>query len=183
LAWSKTTHALAYKSSKVDWRALRLAAALKASVEQMDLLLSDFENAMRIMGTSPWQEIDKKNQIQDRFISLQDQIPTEAWPKDVSRFVENIYSLIELLQKHERWKSRVKDADIYLPALAKIEEYVTAQPLDMFPRSISLFQLVLGILTAIYEFPAETAVWFPISSELELLFPHVIAISNRFAFV
>src|SRR5262249_6681256 len=77
LAWSRTTHALAYKSSRVDWRALRLAAALKASVEQIDLLLSDFENAMKGIGEAPWREIEKKKQIQDLFLisEIRDCIP------------------------------------------------------------------------------------------------------------
>lgn len=183
LAWSKTTHALAYKSSRIDWRALRLAAALKATVEQMDLLLSDFDNAMKLLGTSPWYEVERKRQIQDSFLTIQDQIPSEAWPKDLSRFVENCYSLIEKLQKHEQWRKRERGLDIYVNALTEIRKFVETQTLDVFPRSVSLFQLVLGILTKVYEFPPDSDAWFPITAELESLFPNVKAITTRFEFV
>ena len=97
LAWSKTTHALAYKTSRIDWKALRLAASLKASVEQMDLLLSDFSNAMSCMGESPWREIQRKHSIQEFFLGNRSNIPTEVWPKDLSRFINNCYALFEIL--------------------------------------------------------------------------------------
>lgn len=184
LAWSKTTHALAYKSSRIDWRALRLAAALKASVEQMDLLLSDFENAMKLLGTSPWYEVEKKSQIQEAFLSIREKIPSEVWPKDLSRFVENCYSLIERLQKHEKWRTRERNRlDIYANALTEIQQFVDTQTLDLFPRSVSLFQLVFGILTNVYEFPPDVDAWFPITTELETLFPNVKPITTRFEFV
>lgn len=182
LAWSKTTHALAYKSSVVDWRALRLAAALKASVEQMDLLLSDFGNAMALIGTSPWQEVERKRQIQDLFFSLKEKIPSEAWPKDLSRFVDNCYSIIERLQRQEGWRLRQRNADIYTGALAAIKDYIDTQTESSFPRSLSIFQLVFCVLTGRYEFPSDADAWFPISSEMELLFPHVKTIARRFEF-
>jgi hypothetical protein len=34
-AWSVTTHELVYKSQSVDWKRMRLAAQLKAAVEQL----------------------------------------------------------------------------------------------------------------------------------------------------
>jgi ppGpp synthetase/RelA/SpoT-type nucleotidyltranferase len=183
MAWSKTTHALAYKSSRVDWRAIRLAAALKASVEQMDLLLSDFENAMKHLGAAPWHEVERKMQIQDCFLSLQARIPSEAWPKDISRFVENCYALLECLQRHEQWRKRDREIVIYDAALKELSGFIEKQTSESFPRSISLFQLVFGVLTSVYEFPPDGKACFPISPELESLFPNVKPITKRFEFV
>lgn len=182
LAWSRTTHALAYKAARVDWRALRLAASLKASVEQMDLLLSDYENAMKQIGRAPWRELDRKQAIQDKFLSLQALIPPENWPKDFSRFVQNCYSLIELLQRSFRRQSKDRRADIHDDCLTRLEQYVRANQGNAFPRSISLFQLVLAVLTQAYQLAADEDVWFPISDELEMLFPHAKTIKNRFDF-
>jgi len=183
LAWSKTTHALAYKSSRIDWRALRLAAALKASVEQMDLLLSDFDNVMKLMGSSPWYEIEKKSKIQEVFVALQPKIPSEVWPKDLSRFIENCFSLIERMQKQARWQARNRGLDIYDGALSEVSEFIAVHTGDLFPRSISLFQLVFAVLTKAHEFPSDSEVCFPISSEMEDMFPHVKTITNRFQFI
>lgn len=182
LAWSRTTHALAYKSSRIDWRALRLVAALKASVEQMDLLLSEFENAMKLLGSAKWYDIEKKKSIQDALVALRNTVPTEAWPKDVSRFVDNCYSLIELLQKQERWQQRSRDLDIYDEALGLLSDFIRKQTPDSFPRSVSFFQLIFAILTSKYKLPSDRDAWFPISSELETLFPHVKRIPSRFTF-
>jgi hypothetical protein len=182
LAWSRTTHALAYKSSRIDWRALRLVAALKASVEQMDLLLSDFENAMKLLGEARWYDVEKKKRIQAMFLECESAIPREAWPKDLSRLADNCYSLIELLQRQARWDRKDRDADIYDDSLRLLVEAIRKETIDTFPRSISLFQLVFGVLTRHFHLPNDIKAWFPITSEMEALFPHTREIRPRFAF-
>jgi ppGpp synthetase/RelA/SpoT-type nucleotidyltranferase len=182
LAWSRTTHAFAYKSSRIDWRALRLVAALKASVEQMDLLLSDFENAMKLLGEARWYDVEKKKKIQDTFLACEPAIPKEVWPKDLSRLAENCYSLIELLQRQARWDRKDRDVDIYDESLGLLEEAIKKENIETFPRSISLFQLVFAVLTQRFHLPKDLRAWFPISSEMETLFPHTREISPRFAF-
>jgi ppGpp synthetase/RelA/SpoT-type nucleotidyltranferase len=182
LAWAKTTHALAYKSPRIDWRALRLAATLKAAVEQMDLLLSDFQNAMSCIGEAPWREIQRKHIIQEFFLGMQPSIPTEVWPKDLSRFIGNCYVLLEIVQDCQQRKVGDRKLDIYPSAVGKIREFIEMQPGERFPRSISLFQVVLGVLTQTYEVPVDEEVWFPITSEMEMHFPHVTGIQRRFLF-
>lgn len=56
-AWSVTTHALAYKSDDVDWRRLRLAAQLKASVEQLDMLVRAFDASVSSVTEFEWPNI------------------------------------------------------------------------------------------------------------------------------
>jgi ppGpp synthetase/RelA/SpoT-type nucleotidyltranferase len=182
LAWSRTTHALAYKSSRIDWRALRLVAALKASVEQMDLLLSDFENAMKLLGEARWYDVEKKKRIQNTFLACESAIPKEVWPKDLSRLAENCYSLIELLQRQVRWDRKDREIDIYDESLRLLEDAIKKEKIETFPRSISLFQLVFAVLTQKFRLPKDIKAWFPISSEMESLFPHTRDISARFAF-
>ncbi len=42
-AWLVSTHDIVYKSSDIDWRKLRLAAQIKATFEQLDMLILAFE--------------------------------------------------------------------------------------------------------------------------------------------
>ena len=40
-AWAVSTHDLVYKSDEIDWKKLRLAAQIKATVEQLDTMIMD----------------------------------------------------------------------------------------------------------------------------------------------
>jgi len=42
-AWAVSTHDLVYKSAEIDWKKLRLAAQIKATVEQLDTMIMAFE--------------------------------------------------------------------------------------------------------------------------------------------
>ena len=46
-AWSVVTHDLVYKADEIDWRRLRLAAQLKAAVEQIEMIIAAFEFVSR----------------------------------------------------------------------------------------------------------------------------------------
>jgi len=96
-AWSVTTHDLAYKSSSVDWRVLRLAAQLKSSVEQLDMIALSAREVNRKITASRWPEIDIKVQLlsylKDAF--EKGRIPKELEPKDFSRVIDNIYRLVK----------------------------------------------------------------------------------------
>lgn len=185
MAWSKTTHALVYKSSTIDWRSLRLAATLKASVEQMDLLLSGFEQTATLVGEASWGEIDRKKELQTFFRSIADggAVPTEVWPKDMSRFISNCYELFHLLESAERRRRRDRNLNIFPELLQKLDAYVTQNSNEKFPRSASLFQVVLAIVLSDYQIPSDWERWFPITSEMEILFPALRDIPHRFEFV
>jgi hypothetical protein len=51
-AWSVTTHALTYKGEHVEWNRFRLAAQLKAAVEQLDILILAFEETSSKISAS-----------------------------------------------------------------------------------------------------------------------------------
>lgn len=184
MAWSKTTHALVYKSSTIDWRSLRLAATLKASVEQMDLLLSGFEQTATLVGEAPWIEIDRKKELQAFFKVIADGglVPAEVWPKDMSRFISNCYELLYLLEGSEKRRRRDRSLNIFPEVFRKLDAYVAQNPNAKFPRSASFFQVVLAIVLSDYRMPDDSERWFPITSEMEVLFPALRDIQHRFEF-
>lgn len=184
MAWSKTTHALAYKSPRVDWRSLRLAASLKATVEQMDLLLADFAHATNVMEEAPWLEIQRKKALCTFFLQIRDDalLPSEVWPKDVSRFVSNCFDAIRIVERSEQRRRRARDLDLQAEFLDALRAFVVANAGEKFPRSVSLFQIVLGVLLSNYTWPEDTDRWFPITHELESLFPGLKTVGARFTF-
>src|SRR3989442_9634157 len=85
-AWIVATHALVYKGSDIDWRRQRLAAQIKATVEQLDILILSFEHAFPHILENPWPETKAKQKISTSMKRLieQDHIPSECLPKDLS---------------------------------------------------------------------------------------------------
>jgi ppGpp synthetase/RelA/SpoT-type nucleotidyltranferase len=184
MAWSRTTHALAYKSSSVDWKTLRLAASLKASVEQMDLLLTGFESMTEAMEEAPWPDVERKRKLQLYFESKfqGENFPSEVAPKDYSRFLGNCSDLLFILERSEAQRARVNVQEVNLldSALSHLDRYFSNVDLVSFPRSISMFQVVLGVWLVNFHFPSRERRWFPISSEMETIFPELKNIQQRF---
>lgn len=147
-AWSKTTHALTYKSRLVDWKRYRLAAHLKAAVEQADFLLTGFEGAAQLVLDGWCYDVEDKRVLREVFLELArgGHIPSELVPKDWSRFIDNLYTAAQVLTGHYP-KSR---SDRSLQSRDRIcefvREYFTTTDSRSIPRSLSLFQVVLGVL-------------------------------------
>lgn len=95
-AWIVATHPLTYKSASVDWRRFRLAAQMKAGVEQFDLLFSQFDELAGAVNQSPWPPMDQQHEIAAfvQTMIAESIIPAEAAPKDISRFAENLLALL-----------------------------------------------------------------------------------------
>ena len=144
-AWSVTTHDLSYKSKSIDWKILRLAAQLKSSVEQLDMIsLGAYDIKNSIQGHK-WPEIEAKIKICTYFEKLfvDKLIPEELRPKDMSRFSENIFSLIKLSFskiKFKKWNNELTKI------LKLIEVYINTFTIDNFPMSLSLYQVCYGVL-------------------------------------
>ncbi|MGL5941240.1 MAG: hypothetical protein ACRC2S_12740 [Waterburya sp.] len=62
-AWSVSTHNLVYKNSEIDWRKLRLAAQIKATVEQLDMLILAFEQTSEFIENNNYSEIKIKQNL------------------------------------------------------------------------------------------------------------------------
>jgi hypothetical protein len=178
-AWSSATHAI-YKSSKVNWKQLRLQAQLKAVVEQLDNLILSFETSAEQILEFQWLDTQLKALIIARFEQWVSDgiVPTEFRPKDWSRFADNLYSLLRASDSHPRdLKSFV------IEALTNLENKFKELGTKTFPRSLSLFQLSFAILceanvvrTPLHDFNPV------ITSELTELYPSIKAHTRQFQF-
>lgn len=147
-AWSKTTHALTYKSNLVDWKRHRLTAHLKAAVEQADFLLVGFEQAAQLVTDGWSQDINDKSALRTFFQELVGsmQIPTEFVPKDWSRFVDNVYTVLQVLDGERPTGRGNRPIRSLTSACDVLREYFSSTDEKKIPRSLSLFQIVLGVL-------------------------------------
>jgi len=135
-AWIVSTHPLTYKSDQIDWKRFRLAAQLKASAEQLDLSIVQFEQLSSAVTESPWPEIQQKVAIVQLLEKLRDEsvIPAEAFPKDMSRFADNLLSLLRASKKKVEFEDAVNEVEAVLRSFTQ----------ETFPRSASLLQVCMG---------------------------------------
>jgi ppGpp synthetase/RelA/SpoT-type nucleotidyltranferase len=144
-AWSVTTHDLAYKSTSIDWKVLRLAAQLKSSVEQLDMITLGAYEIKTHIQEHKWPETEIKiricNFIEKMFTAKI--IPDELKPKDMSRFSENIFLIIKnsiSINLPKKWKTELSDI------FKLLENNFNQFSQGTFPMSLSLYQLCFGIL-------------------------------------
>jgi ppGpp synthetase/RelA/SpoT-type nucleotidyltranferase len=173
-AWSVSTHDLVYKNSEIDWKKLRLAAQIKANVEQLDTLILAFKETSGIIQENNYPEIRKKTKLALEIQSLFDngKIPDELKPKDMNRFCDNFYRLIDT-EKEGNFEEIIK----------KIKIEINSTPAKKIPRSVSLFQYFFAILITnkMLEIPQKNY-QFHITEELTTLYPD-IQIDNNFIFL
>ena len=137
-AWIVSTHPLTYKTNAVDWKRFRIAAQLKASAEQLDLAVDSFEALASAVAESPWPDIQQKIRIIQTIEKLVSDgiIPVEAAPKDMSRFAENLISLLRASETRPEFEPTLNELDLELRKLTS----------ETFPRSVSILQVCTGIL-------------------------------------
>jgi len=174
-AWAVSTHDLVYKSSSVDWKRLRLAAQIKATVEQLDTLILAFDSALPHISENPWPEIDQKERIAESIRQFREAglIPVECMPKDISRFVGNLYTLLNDSEAGNNVK----------PALQALREELSRTPSDLIPRSVSLFQYFFAVLVSrgVVKIPLRDYVSH-VTPELECLFPNLGEVGPKFEY-
>ena len=178
-AWSVTTHALTYKADQVDWRHLRLTAQLRSAIEQLDLVVSGFEQTASFIAEQKWPRIQAYQAIQDRFlVHVQaGRVPREVVPDSWTRFCDNLYSLI-LSGVARRPKDPIS---LVNTALDAIDAEITESGGVSFPRSISLLQFCLGSLTKRGVLTAALHGYVPLlTDELLDLFPNSGVLGDRF---
>ncbi len=177
-AWSKTNHALVFKADNVDWRNLRLTAQLKAVVDQVDMLVLSFEESADSITDCTWPNISDKVAIEQLFRKYfsDEQIPGETKPKDWSRFSENVYRALQAFSGQKvdgNAEERLEQQLAYL--VSAFDTYLAANGHERFPRSLSLLQVVVGVLGTCGDFSGrDDAYSLPIGSGMRELFPGLI---------
>ena len=138
-AWAVVTHDLAYKSPDMDWRKARLAAQLKAGVEQIELIIAGFQANLDFVAQSSYPETDAKQEIIDVFQGLMtdETVSSALAPQSWSRFADNVYRLMSLSL---RGNTHYRMTEI----LATIKGDLVGNSIANGIMSGSLFQVVLG---------------------------------------
>ncbi|MEB3342164.1 hypothetical protein [Okeania sp.] len=173
-AWSVATHNLIYKSSEIDWRKLRLAAQIKATVEQLDMLILAFEKTSEFIENNDYLEIKNKQFLVAEINKLfqTKKIPDELKPKDMSRFCDNLYRLLINVVEEQQIQEKVK------AVIQKIQSTKTNQ----IPLSISLFQYFISILISekIMIDSSINRYYWHITQEVITLYPELNNINSTF---
>jgi ppGpp synthetase/RelA/SpoT-type nucleotidyltranferase len=141
-AWSVVTHDLAYKADDADWRRARLAAQLKAAVEQIELVIAGFEGNIDFVAQSAYPEVDARQRVVETFKTLRSDgfVSGELEPSSWSRFADNVYALVGSYSSRYQTPTRVVDlCDAVDRHLRKHD------PLGDL-HSGSLFQAVVGLI-------------------------------------
>ena len=176
-AWSVATHALSYKGKRIDWRIERLAAQLKASVEQLDMLVNSFEANAVLLETQPYPAIDAQIAILEHFREYETSgaLPSESVPHQWSIFAKNVHALL--------WKNKGKCHPRDFPELVNkvLAACDTKLSNGKLGRSISLFQLVLGVLLEDgFTGPTLANQYFAVvTPSLEMCFPSTSSIPSK----
>ena len=137
-AWAVSTHDLTYKSESVDWKRQRVAAQIKAVVEQLDMLLLAFEHAAPVVDASPYPFLENQALIAstvEEFFS-EGLLPSEMKPKDLSRFSENFQKFLRSASKHPSESE----------ALDQLRRMLSTREMETTPRSLSLLQYCGAVL-------------------------------------
>jgi ppGpp synthetase/RelA/SpoT-type nucleotidyltranferase len=183
-AWSVATHSLIYKSDKINWNAIRLSAQIKASVEQLDMLISGFSEVDKHIVTHKWPDINYKEQILNFVMESLDnnKIPDELRPKDLTRFAENMFALLKSSKSWPRNDFDIqKSTDFLKDIFETLSIEINSYNLSNFPRSISIFQFCFGVLIDKDKLKLPLKKYIPIiTEEFESLFPKMKTISERF---
>jgi len=180
-AWSVTTHALSYKSTNVDWRHKRLAAQLRATIEQLDQVVSGFEESAAFITQQSWPEVDEQKAIRDYFATWENSsiLPQEVVPLSWGRFCENFHKLILAGSQNRVYNA----APILSDALAALTREIKDINMESFPRSISLLQFCGGALCRQGFLKSEPNRYVPlVTTELMDIFPESRVLGIGFDF-
>lgn len=142
-AWITVTHDLVYKADNADWKRQRLAAQLKAAVEQIEVIIAAFDTASVAVLESPWPDSQAKSEIIRRckLLVIDGLIPDNIKPISWRRFADNFMALV---RSYERDPARL---------LASVSQILDVMDNDLrgatpvsLPVSGTLFQYVLSIV-------------------------------------
>lgn len=181
-AWSVTTHAPAYKAGTVDWKRMRLAAQLKAAVEQLDVIVAAYDSAVVGIPESKWPEVSAKISIEKFFrpYFLNGKLSPLHEPSSWVRFTENLYAAV--VNSREKFVRPGELESVIGQALEVIRTELDGAEF-VAPLSVSMMQLCLGIWTKLGFIVKPIKNYVPvISDELLSLYPSVSVLGSGFDF-
>lgn len=171
-AWGKATHSLVYKSQGNEWKALRLASQLKAIAETLDMLVLGFEQTAAYVADGKWPVVEDKSAIltffQKKFAD--GQVPSELRPESWTRFADNVHRLFTAFDGQDPAcmpNRRLRNLSAYLDAVDKAMNELGP---DRMPRSISLFQFVVGVLGSSLTVTSAYSYYLPIAETMNWIF-------------
>jgi len=140
-AWTSVTHDLIYKGDTADWRKQRLAAQLKAAVEQIEMIIEAFDEVSAAVAPSAWPDVKIRSQVIETFQNLftDGVLDPQLKPISWSRFADNVVALTSSYTESEA-KSRAACETL----LKEVSTFWRSGGAPDSPRSGSLFQLILG---------------------------------------
>ena len=143
---------------------MRLASQIKATVEQLDMLILAFEKTSEFIQDNDYGEIKLKRYISNEVSKLFEnaKIPNELKPKDMSRLCDNFYRLHVRIGEEKSIRRNIKH----------ITQKIRSTKTTKIPRSLSLFQYFIAILVSdgiIKDFPENY--YCHITTEVISLFP------------
>lgn len=143
-AWSIVTHDIAYKADDADWRRDRLAAQLKAAVEQIEMIIVGFDTNLDFVSQSNYPEVDAKQDVVATFKGLHEagSISSELLPPSWRRFADNLYAFVRSYSNRHQAPGRVRQL------CESVDEHVRSNDPFSDVHSGSLFQAVLGLVAA-----------------------------------
>lgn len=142
-AWSTVTHDLVYKSNDVDWKRLRLAAQLKAAVEQIEVVIAAFDQTSSAVRATRWPETSSKQEIVSKFQGwvARGLIPETLVPASWRRFADNIFSLVRTYEPNPN-----RQAKAVSRLLMELEKALQGLGPAGLPYSGTLFQFVVSVV-------------------------------------
>lgn len=141
-AWTAVTHSLVYKGDRANWQEQRLASQLKASVEQIDLLIDTFEGSAKEIPQGHHGLTDAQTKAREIFASLEedgflDAVVPESWQRlieSASQLVRNpgrsAYKTAEALTKLcEGFDASVRDGTFVIAKSGSLMQALVAYEL------------------------------------------------------
>ncbi|GAB2660876.1 hypothetical protein GCM10027068_46180 [Prescottella soli] len=169
-AWAVATHDIAYKANSADWRTSRISALLKASIEQIELIIDGFQSSADFVSVSEDPRTDAINAfvLEARKIVERGDISRELEPESWSRFGQNVYSLVESYSSRYAAPAKLREITERLYSWVQSQE-------DLHEiRGGSLFQIIVRMV-ATGGAPGGSIGKFPVVSSSELHDIHQIS--------
>jgi len=180
-AWAVATRAFSYKADKTSWRRFRLAAQMKAAVEQLDALVVGYDSISEVLCEHKWPILSAKSQLEESIKCLIDEgvIASEVAPESWTRFCENLWKVVDGATNNDLAKK--------VEAAEKAAEVICRRARELgignFPRSITLLQYCVGCLVEEGIVSGPVKDYTPlITREFLDLFPSVRCLGDGFVF-